>query len=707
MKVILIFYFFAKLTFAEKDWWKTANIYQIYPRSFKDSDDDGIGDIQGIIQKLNYIKELNVTAIWLNSFFKSPQVDLGYDVEDFYNVDPIFGTMADLEELFEKVHELELKIILDLIPNHTSDFHKWFIKSVIREGKYTDYYVWHDGKPNREGGQNIEPNNWQAVFSTRAWSWNEHRQQYYLHQFTSSQPDLNYRNPAVVQEMKDILTFWLEKGVDGFRVVATNHLFEVEDLRDEIQTGWTNDPNNYGFTHHHYTKDLDETYGNTRVIFTDAYANLTFTMRYYGSEIEPNAHFPFNYLLIDKLNENSNAHDFKREIDEWFINLPNADATSNWILGNHDKPRLASRYGIKRVDGMLMLLLLLPGVSITWNGDEIGMVDFREGISWEDTVDPQACNINDPINYKWVSRDPQRTPFQWDSTHAAGFCTTCKSWLPVNDNYRILNLENQRTADKSFFKLFKKLSSLRKNEIFVNGNFESYSLGSEIFAFKRTYNLGVYIIIINLSNNQHTINIHEISEFNYFLQVIIAGSRSNYNDGEIVHAKELLLNGYDALVLKKKNEEECSNNFNKICRYYIDHNNRYTCIIEDVDKILTSISGSHISPLFTDTNVTQVYLKNSVLTQIPSIIFSKFLNLEFLSITNCSLGGIFDTIPSCNKLTHLDASFNNIYHLSNTAFKNCKNLKTIDITGNSLKVISREIFDLNQNLNKIILNGEI
>ncbi|XP_070505137.1 maltase 2-like [Chironomus tepperi] len=569
-QVLLIFLVVASVAIAQdKDWWETANFYQIYPRSFKDSDSDGVGDLRGIISKLPYLKELGVTATWLSPILKSPQVDFGYDIQDFFNVDETFGTNEDLEEMFAEAKKLGIKIIMDFVPNHTSDKHEWFIKSVANDTDYSEYYVWHDGQPNPEGGRNLPPNNWQAVFATRAWTWNEQRQQYYLHQFAAGQPDLNYRNPKVVQEMKNVLTHWMIKGADGFRIDAINHLFEVADFRDEPLTGWTDDPNNYGYTHHHYTKDLDETYnmisqwrelinkfneenpGSTRVLFTEAYANLTFTMKYYyDNEGKPRAHFPFNFLLIENLSEQSTAYDFKARIDEWFAALP-AGATSNWVLGNHDKPRFGSRYGTERIDGMLMLLLLLPGVAVTYNGDEIGMLDYRYGISWEDTVDPQACNTNDPMNYVWASRDPERTPFQWDASPNAGFTTGNTTWLPVNDNYRTLNLAAQREDEDSFFKYYQRLSTLRTDKIFQNGDFKSHAFNDKVFSFKRTYQNETYVVLINFGSAPHTVKVNDMDvNFPEKSEVVVGGSRSCNNAGDILNTNAVTLKAYNAIVIK-------------------------------------------------------------------------------------------------------------------------------------------------------------
>lgn len=237
------------------DWWQHTVFYQIYPRSFKDSNNDGIGDLKGITDKLEYLKETGIGATWLSPIFESPMIDFGYDISNYKKIHYEYGTMEDFDELIAKANELGIKVILDFVPNHTSDQSEWFIKSVNREPGYEDYYVWRDGLV-AGGGDAVPPNNWVSVFYGSAWTYHPVRKQFYLHQFTKEQPDLNFRNPKVRDEMKQELRFWLEKGVDGFRIDAVNHLFEDEEFRDEPASGRETDPLNYDFLDHIYTKDL-------------------------------------------------------------------------------------------------------------------------------------------------------------------------------------------------------------------------------------------------------------------------------------------------------------------------------------------------------------------------------------------------------------------------------------------------------------------
>lgn len=367
------------------EWWQNGVFYQIYPRSFKDSNGDGVGDLQGVIQKLDYLKELGIDGAWLSPIFASPQADFGYDISNFYEIDPVFGRMQDIEELFQKANKSGIKIILDFVPNHSSDECEWFKKSVKRIEPYTNYYVWHDGKVSATG-ERSPPNNWNSVFYGSAWTWNDERQQFYLHQFAKQQPDLNYRNPAVVEEMKNVLRFWLKKGAGGFRIDAVCHLFEVEDLRDEPLSGYTNDSKSYSYTHHHYTIDLDEMYdmvyewralvddfhkshgGEKPILMTEAYANSSEYRKYFHSadKKRPGSQMPFNFVLITDLNKESTADDFKRVIDDRIAIVP-AGVRLNWVLGNHDQPRVGSRFGEARIDSLLTLVMTLPGIAVTYN----------------------------------------------------------------------------------------------------------------------------------------------------------------------------------------------------------------------------------------------------------------------------------------------------------------------------------------------------
>ncbi|XP_011178629.1 maltase 2 isoform X2 [Zeugodacus cucurbitae] len=554
-----------KMEHKEKDWWKHMILYQIYPRSFMDSNGDGVGDLQGIIMKLPYLAETGIHAVWLSPINKSPMVDFGYDISDYKEIHAEYGTMKDMEMLITEAKRLGIKIIMDFVPNHTSNESEWFEKSVNKEDGYEDYYIWADAKLDKNG-KKMPPNNWQSVFYGSAWTWNEKRNQYYLHQFTPAQPDLNFRNPKVVEAMDEILHFWLDKGINGFRVDAVNHLFEDAKLRDEPLTGKTDDKLSYDYTKHIYTKDMPEVLdmlqhwrkllddytakngGPARILMTEAYADLKTLMDYYETKDgKRGSHFPFNFNFITDLDENSDARDYVFNIQKWLTYMPR-EHTANWVMGNHDNMRMATRFGPKRVDAMHMLMMTLPGVAVTYNGEEIGMQDYRD-ISWEDTVDPPARNVGRE-KYKDVSRDPERTPYQWNTQKNAGFSTAEKTWLPVHPNYKNLNLKQQK-SEKSHYSVYKSLIELRKMPALCKGRFHAEVLDRDVFAFERELKEDNSIItVINIGPRARAVNLTEVFQLKYQqkLTVMVAGSKSTHETGKALPAEALPLAPYEGLV---------------------------------------------------------------------------------------------------------------------------------------------------------------
>uniref|UniRef100_A0A1S4GZS2 alpha-glucosidase n=1 Tax=Anopheles gambiae TaxID=7165 RepID=A0A1S4GZS2_ANOGA len=562
------------------DWWQRTVFYQIYPRSFMDSNGDGVGDLRGITSRLEHLKDAGIGATWLSPIFRSPMVDFGYDIADYTAIQPEYGTMEDFEALLAEAKRLGIKIILDFVPNHTSDQCEWFRRSVAREHPYTDYYVWQDGRvdPNGNGTARLPPNNWQSVFYGSAWTLHPDRGQYYLHQFTAQQPDLNFRNPAVVDEMREVLRFWLRKGVAGFRIDAVNHLFEADGFPDEPETGTDRDPLSYGFTHHIYTKDLLEDYdmvyqwrallddwsrehgGDARIIMTEAYANITFTMKYYHAEEDdgdqpdgqPRAaagsHMPFNFLLITDLNRDSSAQDFVYTIQKWLTYMPRVGATANWVLGNHDQPRVGTRYGAERIDAIHTLLLTLPGIAVTYYGEEIGMVDNPDAIS--SGGGDSVTGASDAFIV--FSRDPERTPFQWDGTANAGFSSGPTTWLPVHPNYRELNLAAQRLAERSHYKTYQALVALRAHETFRKGSIQLVPYSSNVVVYVRELaEADTFVVVINLVAGERTVDLVAVfPKLSAELTVASSGSASNYRVGDIVQADKLIVGGYDGLVLR-------------------------------------------------------------------------------------------------------------------------------------------------------------
>lgn len=559
----------AELT--QRDWWEKAGFYQIYPRSFKDSDGDGIGDLNGITSKLQYLKEIGVRAFWMSPINESPMVDFGYDISNFRAIQPEYGTMEDFERLVKEAKRLGLKVIMDFVPNHSSDKHEWFVKSENRDPDYDSYYVWHDGMANPQGGRNLPPSNWLQAFRGSAWQWSEKRQQYYLHQFTVGQPDLNYRNAKVVQEMKDVITFWLDKGVDGFRIDAVPFLYEVQpaangSFPDEPESGSTDDKDDFEYLSHVYTQNLPETLdmvyqwrelvdqykkdhgGETRVLMTEGYTSLEILHEYYVSpQGRLGSHMPFNFGMINDLKIGSTAEDFVKVVQSWMAIVPPGHA-ANWVMGNHDRPRVGTRFGTDRIDAMNMIIHSLPGATVTYQGEEIGMTDVS--ISWEETKDPAACNAGEEL-YAEKSRDPCRTPFQWDDSTLAGFTNGNTTWLPVGPNYRTVNVKTETGLEKSHLKVYKAMMKLRESKTFQHGSVKARTVNKNVLAIVRElqgYN--TYITLVNLGGENQVIDaIALASSLPSKLRFEVMGVNSHHVRGGAVATNDILLLPNESFVL--------------------------------------------------------------------------------------------------------------------------------------------------------------
>ncbi|KAG5343522.1 MAL1 Maltase, partial [Acromyrmex charruanus] len=501
-----------------KLWWNNTVFYQIYPRSFYDSDADGIGDLKGITSKLDYIAETGINAIWLSPIYTSPMVDFGYDISDFVDIDPIFGSLKNFKALLARAKKLGLKVVLDLVPNHTSDKHIWFQKALQGHKKYKNYYIWADGRNNDD---KTPPNNWISVFGGSAWTYEKSQKQWYFHQFEYRQPDLNFRNPAVRKEMLNVLKFWLDLGVDGFRVDSAPFIYENPELLDEPKSNIDGATlREHKYLKHIYTMDLIDTYKlfgewrkfmdsyaskcnqDQKLMVMEAYSDPKHTMQYYYYNL-----LPFNFKFITNVNTTSSAQEFKQQIDLWMNSMPRGKI-ANWALGNHDNPRIASRYPNKS-DQMIMLSMVLPGLIVTYNGEEIGMVDKRD-ISWQDTQDPQGC-IAGKEKFKNTSRDPERTPFQWDATKNAGFSTANSTWLPVHQNYKKLNLANQIAADKSHYKIYKTLAHMHRTEpALTEGSYKSITTNNNtVLGIIRNNGSRVVLLLINFSDDKQVVDLSQ------------------------------------------------------------------------------------------------------------------------------------------------------------------------------------------------------
>lgn len=551
-------------------WWEHGNFYQVYPRSFKDSDGNGIGDLNGITEKLEYLKEIGMDGIWLSPIFASPMADFGYDISDFYNIQEEYGNIAAFEKLSAKCKKLGLHLILDFVPNHTSDQHEFFKKSVKKVEPYTNYYVWHPGVANSNGTKS-PPSNWISVFRGSAWEWNEERQEYYLHQFLKEQPDLNYRNEAVVAEMKNVLKFWLEKGVSGFRIDAVPYLFESAEVDnryvDEPMSRATDDPENPDYLIHNQTMDQPGTYdmiyqwravldeytakdGKTRIMMTEGYTSIPYVMKFYGDGERNGAHFPFNFQLISNLHKTSNASDFARYVNLWLDNLP-AGRRSNWVLGNHDNGRIGSRLGENKIDLYNIALQTLPDIAITYYGEEIGMIDTP--IPYNETVDSAGLRAG-PDDYTRYSRDPARTPMQWNNEKNAGFSTANKTWLPVASNYKKLNVKIQNAAQKSHLKLFKRLTTYRKRKILAEGDLNLKTTDSNLVLYKRKVNkVGYVVVVLNFSDEPQSLAAikQQFPRADSRLQVVASSKQVKIKDNAWINIANTKLPGESAIVLQK------------------------------------------------------------------------------------------------------------------------------------------------------------
>ncbi|CAG9764642.1 unnamed protein product [Ceutorhynchus assimilis] len=546
------------------DWWQKAVFYQIFPRSFKDSDNDGIGDIPGIIQKLDHFVDAGVDAIWLSPIYKSPMVDGGYDISDYRDIAPEYGTLDDFKKLLEDAHERKLKVVLDFVPNHSSDQHIWFKKSINKEEGYNEYYLWADAKYDSEGNRG-PPNNWLSVFQNSGWTWNEQRGQYFFHQFTNKQPDLNLRSKMVQKEMKDIMTFWLNMGVDGFRVDAVPHIYEDEQLRDEPidPNSGVIDPNNYDYLKHIYTKDQPKTFelvydwrnfldnytavngGDTRIFMTEAATNIDKVARYYGTAdgSQLGAHFSFNFYLIG-LTDYNRPMDIKYTVDAWQSSLPSI-YTLNWLTGNHDNHRVASRVSPRNIDGYNMMVMFLPGISITYMGEEFGQEDGE--VTCEQGQDPSA--VNNCTTFNQTSRDFERTPYQWDDSINAGFNEGAPTWLPVSKKYKYTNLENQREMSRSHYKVYQQLIKI-KSLLRSANTLTVYQSDADILQLRRSSEGGdnEYFFLFNMGEDVKTMPIQDVTD--EACLVLVSSVDAEYLPGDKIFNEDITLKPGDSFICK-------------------------------------------------------------------------------------------------------------------------------------------------------------
>jgi alpha-glucosidase len=503
-------------------WWQSGVVYQIYPRSFMDSNGDGIGDLDGITSRIDYLADLGIDAIWLSPFMKSPMKDFGYDVSDYTDVDPIFGDIGAFDRLVQAAHARGIRIVIDYVPNHSSDQHPWFIESrSSKDNPKRDWYVWRDRKADGS-----PPNNWVAVFGGSSWEYDPHTDQSYLHSFLTSQPDLNWRNPEVKAAMLDALRVWLERGVDGFRIDVAHFIMKDPALRDNpvnaSNQGVAFKPmGQYDTLIHVHDKGHPDVHGifrEMRALF-DSYSgerprysvgeihefDWDLWASYYGQNLDE-LHMPFNFGLVNVAWEAGMIQERIDAVETATAKLPKLPAPGAWpnyVLGNHDEHRIASRIGIGQARVAMMLLLTLRGTPTIYYGDELGMADGH--IPPEKEQDPWGKQMPG----LGLGRDPERTPMQWNTSPNAGFSPAgVETWLPVADHYTTINVESQQKDPRSMLNFTKRLLALRRSEAALSvGDYQALGgLPADVFAFTRATAGKTFVVVLNLSGQPRKVN---------------------------------------------------------------------------------------------------------------------------------------------------------------------------------------------------------
>lgn len=541
----------------ERKWWHSSVVYQIYPRSFNDSNGDGIGDINGIREKLDYLKELGIDVIWLSPVYKSPNDDNGYDISDYCDIMDEFGTMDDMEKLLKEANEKGIKILMDLVVNHTSDEHKWFIEAKkSKDNKFRDYYIWRDPVNGHE------PNNLGSCFSGSAWQYDESTDQYYLHLFSKKQPDLNWENENVRNEVYKMMNFWIDKGIGGFRMDVIDLIGKVP---DERITG--NGPKLHDYLQEmnkaalegHDLLTVGETWGATPEI-AKLYSN--------PKRKELSMVFQFEHIGLDQIEGKEkwdvkplDLLDLKKVLSKWQTELE-GEGWNSLFWNNHDLPRIVSRWGNDReyrVESAKMLATLLHGMKGTpyiYQGEELGMTNVRfEDINeyndietlnmYKDRISKGYSHDEIMASIYAKGRDNARTPMQWDSTENAGF-TTGKPWLKVNKNYKFINAEDCLQDKDSIFYHYKKLIDIRKhNDTIIYGNYKLLlPEDKNVFAYSRELNGDKIVVVCNFYNKEINLNFKE--DFNN-VEILL----SNYKDSSIL-MKDLKLRPYEAIMYRVK-----------------------------------------------------------------------------------------------------------------------------------------------------------
>ncbi|OFC74286.1 glucohydrolase [Bacillus cereus] len=557
----------------EKQWWKESVVYQIYPRSFMDSNGDGIGDLQGIISKLDYLKELGIDVIWLSPVYESPNDDNGYDISDYCKIMNEFGTMEDWDELLHEMHERNMKLMMDLVVNHTSDEHNWFIESrKSKDNKYRDYYIWRPGKEGKE------PNNWGAAFSGSAWQYDEMTDEYYLHLFSKKQPDLNWDNEKVRQDVYEMMKFWLEKGIDGFRMDVINFISKEEGLPavETEEEGYVSGHKHFmnGPNIHKYLHEMNgEVLSHYDIMTVGEMPGVTTEeAKLYTGEERKELQMVFQFEHMDLDSGEGGKWDvkpcslltLKENLTKWQKALEHTGWNSLY-WNNHDQPRVVSRFGndgMYRIESAKMLatvLHMMKGTPYIYQGEEIGMTNVRfqsideyrdiETLNmYKEKVIDHGEDIEKVMESIYIKgRDNARTPMQWNDQNHAGF-TKGEPWITVNPNYKEINVKQAIQDEGSIFYYYKKLIELRKNnEIVVYGSYDLIlDNDPSIFAYVRTYGDEKLLVIANFTADESVFEMPKdisYSESELFIH--------NY-DVEIGSIDNIPLRPYEAIVFKLK-----------------------------------------------------------------------------------------------------------------------------------------------------------
>ncbi len=505
-------------------WWQTGVIYQVYPRSYQDTNGDGVGDLNGIERRLDYLVGLGIDAIWISPFYPSPMADFGYDVAEYLDVDSRFGTLADFDDLLAAAHSKGLRVLIDLVPNHTSIQHAWFVESrASRSNPRRSWYIWRDPGPD-----GAPPNNWISDFGGSAWEWDEASGQYYYHAFLKEQPDLNWRNPEVRNAMYGVMRFWLDRGVDGFRIDVLWHMIKAADFPDNppnsewrpsmgekdrvLQLHSTDQPEVHAIASEMRT--IADSYAGSgqgpRVLVGEIYLPLDRLVRYYGPE-RRGVHLPANFQLI-------NAPWEARALETLIANYESAlppDAWPNWALGNHDRSRVATKRGPVQARVAAMLLLTLRGTPTVYYGDELGLSDVA--------ITP--AQVQDPLELRepglGLGRDPVRASMPWDGRANAGF-STAEPWLPLNSDWPARNAEKLAKDPSSILTLYRRLLAARRAYPALSaGAFRLLDATGDVLAYERGHDPGGMIVALNLGGSpQHMILPDRAATFRPLLSTI-------------------------------------------------------------------------------------------------------------------------------------------------------------------------------------------